>query len=114
MLSADYMAVPEDEIAHITSTLTLLGGEVVHGDGDFRTLAPPLPPAMPGWAPVGRFGGYRQRHASSAPPAPAAACCCGRGCAVHGHDHARTAAAPVREADLRGFWGALGCSCWAI
>jgi predicted amidohydrolase YtcJ len=114
VLSADYMTVPEDEIAGIASALTLLGGEVVHGDGDYGALAPPLPPAAPDWAPAGRFGGHQRRAFSAPPMALAAACCCGRACAVHGHDHARTAAAPVRDADLRGFWGALGCSCWAL
>jgi predicted amidohydrolase YtcJ len=115
LLDRDYFAVPGEEIAEITSVLTLLGGRPVHGSGDFQGLAPPLPPAMPDWAPVNRYGGYQ--HAALAPAtvhAMAAACGCGRACAVHGHDHGRTAAAPVREADLRGFWGALGCSCWAV
>jgi hypothetical protein len=118
VLDRDYFAVPDGEIAGTTSVLTLLGGEPVHGSGDFQGLAPPLPPAMPDWAPVNRYGGYQ--HADAAAPnrpnahAMAAACCCGRACAVHGHDHGRTAAAPVREEDLTGFWGALGCSCWAV
>lgn len=115
LLERDYLAVPGEEIASITSVLTLLGGKPVHGAGDFQGLAPPLPPAMPDWAPVNRYGGYQ--HAAMSPAtvhAMAAACGCGRSCAVHGHDHARTAVAPVREEDLAGFWGALGCSCWAI
>ena len=39
---------------------------------------------------------------------------CGHACTVHGHAHGAVAAAPVREEDLAGFWGALGCSCWAV
>jgi predicted amidohydrolase YtcJ len=114
-LDRDYFAVPGEEIAAITSVLTLLGGEPVHGSGDFQGLAPPLPPAMPDWSPVNRYGGYQ--HAMSEPAAThamAAACGCGRACAVHGHDHGRAAAAPVRGENLGGFWGALGCSCWAV
>jgi hypothetical protein len=109
VLSADYMAVPEREIAGITSVLTLVGGRVVHGDRDFRPMAPVLPPAMPDWSPVRRFGGYQHTSAASISP-----CACDQGCGVHGHDHA--AALHPREdvADLRGFWGAMGCSCWAF
>ena len=44
VLSDDYFAVPEDAIQDITSVLTLLGGKLVHGDGEFTDLAPPLPP----------------------------------------------------------------------
>jgi len=104
VLSADYFAVPEAEIPAITSLLTVLGGRVVWGDGDYRDLAPPLPPVLPDWSPVRTFGGTRQRAAT---PSGGMA-----RCTVHGHDHARawTAQAPGD----RGFWGALGCSCWAF
>src|SRR5688572_12189321 len=43
VLSDDYFDVPEDQIAHLGSVLTLLGGKVVHGEGDFSRLAPELP-----------------------------------------------------------------------
>ncbi len=112
VLSADYMRVPEDEIAHITSVLTVLGGNVVHGDGDFTTLAPDLPPPMPDWSPVRSFGGYQDRSAAAAPRQ--AACGCASACAVHAHDHAIAWADAVPTDDRRSFWGALGCSCWAF
>ena len=114
VLDRDYFAVPEDEIRDITSVLTLLGGRVVHAAEDFAPLAPPLPPPMPDWSPVRRFGGYqpRRRDARQA-SAFAAACACASACGVHGHAHAwARPAAPV--ADPGGFWGALGCSCWAF
>ncbi|MGH8855419.1 MAG: amidohydrolase, partial [Telluria sp.] len=47
VLASDYFSVPEDEIQDITSVLTLLGGKIVYGAGDFEPLAPALPPAMP-------------------------------------------------------------------
>ena len=112
VLSADYFSVPDEEIQDITSELTLLGGLPVHASGDFDGLAPPLPPAMPDWAPVGHFGGYQGRSRLGAQPNYRAACGCGRACGVHGHRHASGQVPPV--SDTRSFWGALGCSCWAV
>ncbi len=111
VLGADYFAVPEDEIQDIAAVLTILGGRVVHGAEDFAPLAPPLPPAMPDWSPVRRFGGYQSRLRAEA--AITEACACATACGVHGHAHAwARLEAPVR--DRQGFWGALGCSCWAF
>ncbi|MFC2999393.1 hypothetical protein [Falsiroseomonas tokyonensis] len=87
--------------------LTLLGGRVVYDTGDFAGLASPLPPAMPDWSPVRRHGGYQPRPGRMAR-------CCDTACGVHGHDHARTWAADVPAGSDRGFWGALGCACWAF
>ena len=115
VLSDDYFSVPEDEIAHLSSVLTLLGGQVVHGAADFADLAPPTPPVLPDWSPVRRFGGYQERRLGQPGAARmAATCACARGCAVHGHDHlgASRRAAPARDA--AGFWGAFGCGCWAV
>ena len=103
--------------ADIESVLTVVGGRVVHGSGRLRSLAPPLPPAMPDWSPVRRFGGYQRPagplRAEAVAQRIAQACGCGTACAVHGHAHGWARRVPVREADQRGFWGALGCACWA-
>jgi predicted amidohydrolase YtcJ len=72
VLSADYFAVPDDEIKRLESVLTMVGGKVVHAAAEFRELAPPPVPLMPQWSPVEKFGGY----ASLAPGA------IGCGCAV--------------------------------
>ena len=112
LLSDDYFDVPEDRIVHIRSALTILGGEVVHGDGDYRRLAPDLPAPMPDWSPVTSFGGYWQ--SPQAKQKLAAACGCATGCAVHGHDHAAALGSAVPVSDARGFWGAFGCGCWAV
>ncbi|MBC7938292.1 MAG: amidohydrolase, partial [Chitinophagaceae bacterium] len=40
LLSADYFSVPESEISGLVSVLTVLGGKVVHGSGDFEGHAP--------------------------------------------------------------------------
>ncbi|AJG23597.1 amidohydrolase [Cupriavidus basilensis] len=115
VLSADYFSVPGDEIQDITSVMTVLGGKVVYGDGDFGTLAPPLPAAMPDWAPVRAFGGYQPRRAPGAQAlAVTAGCGCASACGVHGHAHAGAWQSSAPVSDHRGFWGALGCSCWAF
>jgi predicted amidohydrolase YtcJ len=113
VLSDDYFSVPGEAIQDITSVLTLLGGKPVHGEGDFKDLAPPLPPAMPDWSPVRTFGGYQKRAGVDRQRAYAfaAACGCGTACGVHGHAHAWGSQVPT---DDRAFWGALGCSCWAV
>jgi predicted amidohydrolase YtcJ len=113
VLSDDYFSVPGEAIEDVMSVLTLVGGKPVYGDGDFKDLAPPLPPAMPDWSPVRTFGGY-QKRASADPQhkyAFAAACGCSTACGVHGHSHAWGLNVPTDE---RSFWGALGCSCWAL
>ncbi|MBW8302663.1 MAG: amidohydrolase, partial [Brevundimonas sp.] len=116
-LDRDYFSVPEDEIATIESDLTLLGGEVVWGAGDYARLAPPIPPAAPDWSPVRTFGGYHSARAQKRTgffARIAAACGCEASCGVHGHDHAATARSNTPVSDAKAFWGALGCACWAV
>ena len=62
VLSADYFSVPEEEIKGMESVLTVVGGKVVYGAGEFGALAPPEIPASPGWSPVARSGGYAASH----------------------------------------------------
>jgi predicted amidohydrolase YtcJ len=117
----DYFACSEDEIADTVSDLTVVGGRVVYGAGDFaRFDESPPPPAMPDWSPVRTFGGYGAWGDKQAAGRPAlrreaiAACGCAHECAIHGHDHATAWSSRLRIADLKGFWGALGCACWAV
>ncbi|PLR22632.1 amidohydrolase [Caulobacter zeae] len=115
VLSDDYMTVSEDQIPHLSSVLTLLGGKVVHGEGGFGKLAPALPPPMPDWSPVRTFGGYQDRSRAQARAlASACACGCASACNVHGHDHAAALGAEAPTADARSFWGVMGCGCWAV
>jgi predicted amidohydrolase YtcJ len=63
VLSADYFTVAEDEIKGIEAVLTVMGGRIVHGAGEFGSLAPPLPPVSPDWSPTGVYGGaFRNAH----------------------------------------------------
>ncbi len=116
LLSADFLAVEDEAIKDITSVLTVVGGRVVHGDGPFAELSPPLPAPMPDWSPVRHFGGYqgagRMAVATAMASAHHHAHADGRACGVHGHGHAAHLSAPA--SDYRGFWGALGCSCFAF
>jgi hypothetical protein len=116
VLSDDYFSVAEDAIQDITSVLTIVGGESVHGDRDFKDLAPPLPAPMPDRSPVRNYGGYQQRteKAPRKHAFAALACACSNFCNVHGHAHARAWAADIPASDGKAFWGALGCSCWAF
>jgi MFS family permease len=41
-------------------------------------------------------------------------CGCNNNCAVHGHGHARAWSSGLPISDLKSFWGALGCACWAV
>ncbi|MEM6741891.1 MAG: amidohydrolase [Pseudomonadota bacterium] len=56
VLDRDYFAVAEDEIAAITSDLTLTGGKIVHAKGAFAAQAPAPLPELPDWSPVPAFG----------------------------------------------------------
>src|SRR5438132_3245309 len=102
----DYFSCPESEIADITAALTVVGGKVVYGAGEFARVdeaAPP--PALPDWSPVRRFGGYaapaeRKRSRTTAAMRRTVSV---SGRARAGHVH-----------DFTCFWGALGCACWSV
>ncbi|MDF3881064.1 MULTISPECIES: amidohydrolase [Cupriavidus] len=122
--SKDYFGIPEDEIAFLTSHLTVVGGRVVYGEGEFAPLDDnPLPPAMPDWSPTRTFKGYAAwgepegAGKNSLQPVNSrnmAACGCGTSCGLHGHSHANAWASSAPASDLQGFFGALGCSCWMV
>ena len=117
----DYFSCSDDEIVGTTSDLTMVGGKVVYAAGDFAKhdeAAPPL--AMPDWSPVRTFGGYAAWADPTRATEPALrralamSCDCAHACNVHGHDHASAWSSKLPIADLKSFWGVLGCSCWAV
>lgn len=118
----DFFACPESDIPDTTSLLTIVGGNVVYGAGTFAAWDDSgLPPAMPDWSPVRRFIGYHRKSDIVGAPLQsvlrrdaATACGCNQRCLVHGHDHLGAARRSVPASDLKGFWGALGCGCWAV
>jgi hypothetical protein len=117
----DYFSCAEDEIADTTSDLTLVGGKVVYAAGDFANYDESAPlPAMPEWSPVRTFGGYGAWADSERAAKPAIhrklvmSCDCAHACNIHGHDHASAWSGTLPISDLKSFWGALGCACWAV
>jgi len=104
VLSHDLFTVPDDDIRNIVSVLTAVDGNIVYAAGDFQSLDPGLPPAMPDWSPVNFGSRYWKREAAHRAPPTAHACM------LHGRAHA-----PAQDvAEPQGFWAALGCSCWAF
>lgn len=122
--SKDYFTVPEDEISFLTSHLTVVGGRIVFGDGDFASLDEnPLPPAMPDWSPTRKFKGFAawgdpegagKNSLSPIRQQAIASCGCASSCGLHGHDHAKAWGSSIPSSDLKSFFGALGCSCWMV
>lgn len=122
--SKDYFSVPEEEISFLTADMTVVGGRVVYGAGQFARFDDnPLPPAMPDWSPTRTFKGYGAwgdpdgaGRNSLAPlrAQVAASCGCASFCGLHGHDHAGAWGSNAPVSDPRSFFGALGCSCWAV
>lgn len=117
----DFFSCADEEIADTTSDLTIVGGRIVYGAGEFASLdesAPP--PAMPDWSPARTLGGYAawgekpKNEGARLYNRLAAACGCGNACAIHGHRHATAWSGKLPIADLTSFWGALGCACWAV
>jgi predicted amidohydrolase YtcJ len=118
----DYFSCAGDEIADTTSLLTMVGGKIVYAAGEFSPFDEgEVPPAMPDWSPVRRFGDHGAWSDANSTAAKAAthqrlalACNCANVCAIHGHNHAPAWSGQLPVADLKSFWGALGCACWAV
>jgi len=66
LLSADYFSIPEEEIKQLESVLTIVGGRIVFGAGEFGSLSPPPLPVSPNWSPVRVYGGYAKTRAAHA------------------------------------------------
>jgi predicted amidohydrolase YtcJ len=108
VLSADYFAVPENEIKSLESVLTIVDGKAVYAAADFSSLAPPPLPVLPEWSPVKAFGGY-YRSGSEQPVARRTSailqsCCDGLLRAVLGSGN------PWEPRPFQG----IGCDCFAF
>lgn len=64
VLSDDYFTVAEEDIPHIESVLTVVGGRVVWAAAELEGLDEQLPAIGPEWSPVAHVGGY---HATPPP-----------------------------------------------
>lgn len=61
LLSGDYFSVADEEILQLESVLTLVDGKAVYGAGEYSSLAPPKPAAIPAWSPINFYGGYQKK-----------------------------------------------------
>ena len=108
MLSDDYFAVPEDQIRKIESVLTVMGGQIVHAKGPYRSMAPAPLPVNPDWSPVAsaRAAEEEGRYLAQAMRGPHA---CGHAHA-DGDNCAGIAHAHSWIAGEGGMWS-LSCNC---
>jgi len=119
VLSADFFSVAEEDIKAIESVLTVVGGKIVYGADEFDPLAPPAIPVLPDWSPVKNVPGHysarksgtqsQQQQRRSILPHQ-----CAGACNVHAHSHDVARRSSVPASNFSGFWGALGCSCFAF
>jgi hypothetical protein len=103
VLSADYFSIPAEQIKHLESVLTIVGGRVVFGAGEFERLGPPPLPVSPDWSPVKSYGGYARQGMA---PSPTRQQQCG-------HVHNPGAKAQRWVLGESGLWS-LGCDCFAF
>lgn len=123
VLSADYMAVPDEQIKGIESLLTVVDGRVVYAAEDLAPHGPGPLPASPDWSSAGG-GGHTSSSTSSSSSSGATAHRCDHGHAHdHDHDHGPGHAHELgvfHEVLARGrrwlespFGEGLGCDCFA-
>jgi predicted amidohydrolase YtcJ len=112
VLSADYFSIPDEQIKHLESVLTVVGGRVVFGASEFERLGPPPLPVSPDWSPVKAYGGHALADGARAP---------GSRMSMPGtvrpqpRDHGHGVVAKARRWVLgeSGLWS-LGCDCFAF
>lgn len=59
ILSDDFFTVPEQDIPHIESLLTVTGGRIVYAAAEYEGLDEAIPAVHPTWSPVAHYGGYQ-------------------------------------------------------
>lgn len=116
VLSADYMSIPSEEIRRVNAVLTIVGGQIVYGEGNYSDRSPPVPPASPSWSPVNAEPSPAMRVKTPTKMQFSHACHdgCASACSVHDHNHHIAWNSPIPVSDRPAFWGALGCSCFAV
>ena len=103
VLSSDYFSIREEQIKHLESVLTIVGGRVVFAAGEFERWGPPPLPISPDWSPVKTHGGYAPQTVM---PTQMQRQQCG-------HTHTPGAKAHKWVLSESGLWS-LGCDCFAF
>jgi predicted amidohydrolase YtcJ len=107
VLSGDYFSIPEEEIKHLESVLTIVGGNIVYASDEFSKLAPPPLSVSPSWSPVKQYGGYAKAPNQTVGASHSAACS-----HVEAPSDGRTRS-HLQVLGEFGLWG-LGCDCFAF
>ena len=113
VLSRDFFSIDAEEIKAIESVLTVVGGRIVYGAAEFTSLGPPPIPVLPEWSPVSKVPGHWRKVEPQAQQKALPHQCSGP-CGVHAHSHDTARRSNMPVSDFSGFWGALGCSCFAF
>ena len=58
VLGEDYLTVPANRISQMSAVLTMVGGKVVFGAGQYASMGPAALKAAPDWLPTNHFAGY--------------------------------------------------------
>jgi predicted amidohydrolase YtcJ len=103
VLSDDFFSAREENIRHLESVLTIVGGKPVYATAEFKDLDPPPLPISPDWSPVQSYGGYGAVPKGSGENASPRSVC-----STHGHG-----GQPSCD-DSHALWGALGCDCFVF
>ncbi len=108
VLSADYFAIPEEEIKRLESVLTLVGGKVVYATAEFSKLAPPSLTGQPGLV-TGCQVRWVHTCYCGAPPQPLPHACAALG-------RRAVLGARKRNGGFKSRWeaGDSGCDCFAF
>lgn len=132
VLTSDFFNVPEEEILKIEATLTIVAGKIVYANGDFSSYAPEPIPVLPDWSPTKIYNGYypgsnnlkqsgkksganwKADATSSQNEVTSKIHCCAGSCNIHGHNHNVARESNIPVSNYTGFWGTLGCSCFAF
>ncbi len=109
-LSADYFTVPVEDIKDLQAVMTVVGGNVVYGAEEFKSLSPEIPAAMPDWSPVRTYGGYQERSSASKHALASIHNAFSHGCCGV-HAQTKKVRSSLEEVALD--WS-MGCSCWAF
>jgi len=107
VLSADYFSIPDEEIKHLESVLTIVGGKIVYATEEFSKLAPPALPVSPGWSPVKKYGGYAKGQREVVGASHSASC------SRIGNSAPGGSKSHLQVLGDLGLWG-LGCDCFAF
>ncbi|MGH8559981.1 MAG: amidohydrolase family protein [Methylococcales bacterium] len=112
VLSEDFMTIEVETIKQLVSVMTVVGGNIVYANQDFKLYDPPLPPVSPDWSPVGRYAGYYQEDSQLVADLTQNISCAmhGRHFYSHAHEDKNRLASALQDP----FWGSLGCTCFAF